>query len=355
MVRLLAIPYRRSGAVPKPAQQPPVEGVAAGGRRGRLHCVRWLGVALLAAFALAQDRSPRDQAWYAWHAGERGDGAAIPELRKLLEGTDDRTVRETVLDTLIQLKAHVPWTELHSLPRRQLTRVLILQAQHPKKNRDGLLALLERSLPYYHWTAVCNLLAAQRAPGLAARLLARFEATLRIEVVDPDDSRGHLWGMGIGSAHGDGRLTVAEGWPPRAYYSLTDGKGVQIAPGRHPISYRRKVVEKGTRGIGSSAPKKDRNFRRVEYLVQLLGTDATQFPLLSGYHVRIAWSDARRFEEEVGAARRRIRSAHRQVVARLKERGLLTEKEAAALAPKIKLDIKDFREPKSPPLPELGE
>jgi len=317
--------------------------------------MRWTGVVLLAALALAQDRSPRDQAWFAWRAGERGDRAAIAELRKLLQRTDDRTVRETVLDALIQLKAEVPWTELENLSRRQLTLVLILQAQHPVKNRDGLLALLGRSLPHYHWTAACNLLAAQKAPGLAARLLSRFEPTLRISVVDPDDSRIHGLGFGLGNARGDGRLTVAEGWPPRAHYSLTDGKGVRIASGRHPISYRRKVVEKGTGGIGSSAPSEDRNPLRVEYLAQLLDTDAKKLPLRARPHIQIAWSDARRFEEEVRAARRAIRSAQRQVMARLKERGLLTEKEAAALVSPIKLDIKDFRQPKSPPLPALDE
>jgi len=317
--------------------------------------MRWLGVVLLAALALAQDRSPRDQAWHAWRAGERGDRAAVPELRRMLQRTDDRTVRETVLDALIQLEAHVPWTELEDLSRGQLTRVLILQALYPRKNRDGLLALLDRSLPHYHWTAACNLLAARKAPGLAARLLSRFEPTLGIAVVDPDDSRIHGLGFGIGGGRGDGRLTVVEGWPPRAYYSLTGGKGVLIASGRHPISYRRKVVEKGTRGIGSSSPDEDRNPLRVEYLAQLLDTEAKQLPLRARSHIQIAWSDARRFEEEVRAARRGIRSAHHQVVARLKERGLLTEKEAAALVLTIKLDIKDFRQPKSPPLPELAE
>ncbi|MHC4164848.1 MAG: hypothetical protein ACYSUM_22260 [Planctomycetota bacterium] len=317
--------------------------------------MRRLSLLLLASLALAQGASPRDQAWYAWRAGERGDRAAIPELRRMLQDTADRTVRETVLDALIQLKAHVPWTELEDLPRRQLTRVLILQAQRPRRNRDGLLALLDRSLPHYHWTAVCNLLAARKAPGLAARLLARFEPTLRIAVVDPDDSRTHGWGLGVGNARGDGRLTVAEGWPPRAHYSLTDGKGILIAPGRRPISYRRKVVDKGTRGIGGSAPQEDRNPLRIEYLAQLLDADAKQLPLRARHDVQIAWSDARRFEEDVRAARRRVRSAHRQVVARLAERGLLTEKEAAALAPRIKLEVKDFRQPKSPPLPELDE
>jgi hypothetical protein len=324
--------------------------------------VRRLVLLVLASLALAQggapDRrgTPREQAWYAWRAGERGDRAATPELRRLLQHTANRTVRQTVLDALICLKARVPWTELEELPPAHLTRVLILQALHPKKNRDGLLALLNRTLPHYHWTAVCNLLAAQKAPGLAARLLARFEAKLKLEVVDPDDSQRHRWGGRTYGTFSDGLLTVAEGWPPRANYSLTDGAGVLIAPGRCPISYRREVVEKGRLGFGSSTRKRDRNPMRLEYLAQLLDTDRKELPLLAGFHVRIVWSDARRFEEEVAAARRRIRSAHRQVVTRLKERGLLKEKEAAALAPpKIKLDIKDFREPKSPPLPELDE
>jgi len=317
--------------------------------------MRHLGLLLLAALALAQDRSPRDDAWYAWRAGERGDEATVSELRRLLQRTDDRTVRETVLDALIQLKARVPWTELEDLSRRQLTRVLILQAQHPRENRDGLLALLNRSLPHYHWAAACNLLVAQKAPGLAARLLARFEPTLQISVVDPDDERIYGLGSGIGGGRGDGRLTVAEGWPPRAYYSLTNGKGVVIAPGRHPIAYRRKVVTKGTRGIGSSTPQEDRQPLRLEYLAQLLDTDAKALPLRARSHIRIAWSGARSFEDEVRAARRRIRLAQRRVVAGLKERELLTENEAADFTPRVKLEIKDHREPKSPPLPELAE
>jgi hypothetical protein len=317
--------------------------------------MRHLGLLLLAALVLAQGPSPKDEAWYAWRAGERGDEAAVPELRRLLQRTDDGTVRETVLDALIQLEAHVPWTELEDLSRRQLTRVIILQAKHPRENRDGLLALLDRSLPHYHWTAACNLLAAQKAPGLAARLLARFEPTLRISVVDPDDERMYGLGHGIGGGRGDGRLTVAEGWPPRAYYSLTDRKGVVVAPGRHPISYRRKVVTKGTGGIGGSTPREDRHPLRLEYLAQLLDTDPKQLPLRARSHVRIAWSGARSFEDEVRAARRRIRSAQRQVAARLKERDLLTEKEAADFTPRVKLEIKDHREPKSPPLPELAE
>jgi len=42
-------------------------------------------------------------------------------------------------------------------------------------------------------------------------------------------------------------------------------------------------------------------------------------------------------------------------VARLKERELVTAKEAADFTPRVKLEIKDYRQLKSPPLPELAE
>jgi hypothetical protein len=312
--------------------------------------------------ALLDSNSTLDQAWGAYLAGERCDGAAIPALRRLLaarladESRHDRVVRRTVLDALIRLEADVPWEELEVLPRSHGTEVLVLLARRPRANRAALLELFDRPLSQRQWLAVGNLLAAQRAPGFAARLLERLETVLRITVVEPEQCSVGGGSRRILGGSGDAVLRVEEGWPPVARYFLLERcrPGARpLAPGRRPIWVIRVEAKQGPRGFGDQHRRYDRHVLRLEYLAQLLGREPDRAGLERETSTRIVWEDPRDFVREALTARGDIVARHRRVVRELLNGGLLTAEEASALEPRIVLRVEDRRELKVPALPSL--
>jgi hypothetical protein len=303
---------------------------------------------LLAATVAAEE--PREQAWRAYRIGASKEGARAPELIALLKA-ENEVVRETALDALIRLKAKVPYKELKPLLDRHELRVLILLALHP--DDKGLVEVVERNLTQTEWTLVCNVMLKRRTPGLAAHLLGTLEVKLDVTVHDADDD-----GIGGGSGRslggsGDGRLTVAEGWPPRAHYSLTEYKrfGELLAPGRYPVYVRRKEVKSGTGGIGSQMSSGRRNARRFDYLQDLLGT--SKLPVARRSYLRVAWDGADDYRARVRQRYAAIHDAYGRLVATCVERKLLDKEQAKTLKPTVKIKVRDARAERQPPLPEL--
>jgi hypothetical protein len=315
---------------------------------------------------LLASEEPREQAWGAYRAAsERVDGA-VPALRRLLaahvgeDSEESRLVRETVLDSLIRLEANVPWKELRDLPARDRTRVLILLAKHPAEHVAALRELADDDLPEVEWLLVCNLLCKERAPGFAAFLLVGLELTLEIKVRDPKPGLQLGIGGGIGGGFGSrGRLRVRPGWPPRAHYSLDKnyrgGRGgrVLVAPGPHPIYYKRREVKEGAGGIGTTTSLGDRNRYRIEYLAELLGTPVKSIGLRTHSFVVVAWKDEASYLADAWNAHQRIYRAWDGVVESLLDLELLTAEEAKGLRPELKTIVDDRRESKFPRLPEL--
>jgi hypothetical protein len=149
--------------------------------------------------AALRSEDPKDAAWGAHLAGREGLRDAVPLLLDLLRPRPERTAEEwgftdrAVLDALIRLEAKVPAGLLGDrLPghRRGTSLALILVARQPVENRALLLHLFDRWTSkkkedlYIGGLLVGNLLAAQRAPGFARRLLEEIETKFTFTVVN---------------------------------------------------------------------------------------------------------------------------------------------------------------------------
>jgi hypothetical protein len=164
------------------------------------------------------------------------------------------------------------------------------------------------------------------------------------------------FGGGVGGGFSDGRLRVQPGWPPRAHYSLgrsERGGRVLVAPGPHPIYYKRREVKEGVGGIGISRSRRDRNRYRIEYLAELLGTPVKTVGLRPRSLALVMWKDEAAYLAEAWKAHRRIYRAWDAVVESLRELELLTEEEAKGLRPDLRTAVDDQRESKFPVLPRL--
>jgi hypothetical protein len=308
---------------------------------------------------LASD-DPRLQAWGAYLVGKHRLKEELPAVRALLVQHKDlkdtsRYVVESALDTLIQLKADVQWQDVKPVSTKYRTHALILLAWHPRRRHDALVELLDGKPSHYEWLALCNLLATQRSPALAVRLLQPLKMYLNVTVRDGTECIGIGGGVG-GALRGRGGAIVLDGWPPRAFYTLTQpGAGATLfAPGPHPISYRRKVIEQGRGALGSRRPSGDRNGYRFDYLAELIGTQPKQLAIRQRSHVVVTWRDNQQYLQDVTKARGDIEAGYRRVLDRLQALKLLTKDEASALKPKIKLVISDERKEGLPPLPPLN-
>ncbi|MHC4959194.1 MAG: HEAT repeat domain-containing protein [Planctomycetota bacterium] len=305
-------------------------------------------LSLLAAVVVAEE--PKEQAWRAYRIGDSKEQARVPELIALLQA-ENEIVRDTALDALIRLKAKAPYKVLRPLLDRHKLEVLILLALHP--DDKALVEVVERPLSQTQWTLVCNVMAKRRTPGFATHLLAGLEVKLLVTVHDPGNDRFGGRSGGIGGGSGDGRLTVEEGWPPRAYYSLTEYKrwGELLAPGRHNVYVRRKEVKSGTGGIGSQRSSGRRNVRRFEYLQDLLGTP--KLPVSRRAYLHVAWDGADDYRRRVRERYAAIQGAYGRLVETCIERKLLDKERAKKLKPIVKIEVNDSRAEQQPPLPEL--
>jgi hypothetical protein len=115
---------------------------------------------------------PLKQAWGAHVIAEQKLTAFVPELLRVVESpetsTDADAARFAALDTLIQLNAEVPLSDLQPLTDRFPTDVLILASRSTQDASALLLKLLDRQHNSEAFVAVGDLLTL-RAELLACR------------------------------------------------------------------------------------------------------------------------------------------------------------------------------------------
>jgi hypothetical protein len=309
---------------------------------------------------LLKSDSLQEKAWGAYLAAEQKDSKLIPALVRLAQAHRDsrdpqgKVVRDTALDSLVRLRARVDWKTLEPLYPRSRNQVLILLAQHPRANRKALLELMGKKTHNAAWLTIRNLLAAQRAPGFAAALLRELELHLHISVLDPDHRVGiGRRGGGIRGGCGDGVIRVQEGWPPVARYTLTrfTGRGARLlAPGKHPVYVRRTEARSGKRGFGSVSYSIRKGRCRFEYLEEMLGREP---PIREDHRATVLWKGTGQFLADAMRARHRVQKAFEETTRILVARGHLSPEDAAALRPKLSVNVVDRRETKAPALPDL--
>lgn len=290
---------------------------------------------------------PAQQAWGAHLSGNYGQSKFVPDLRQLLAATHP-DVQLQALDALIRLNADVPSDELLLLWPAHRTPVLILLARAFTENQEVLRSLTKQDLDPKEWVAVYNLLVSSKAPGVAADLLADLKVQITVTVHDaPNAGPGEGGSMGGGVSRCGG-IGFRPGFPPLYVYVLADHAqpgDVVLAPGRHPICYRRQ------QNPSDSSSSINRNAYRFDYLADLLLTQPENLPLRPQVTRAVVWKGAGDYLAELEAARQQASSGFQSLVRMLKERDLATSGETDGLKPQVELTVIDQRANQQPPLP----
>jgi hypothetical protein len=289
---------------------------------------------------------PAQQAWGAHLAGNYGQSKFVPDLRRLLEATHP-DVQLQALDSLIRLNADVPSDDLMLLWPAHRTPVLILLARAFKENQEVLGSLTKQDLDPTEWVAVYNLLVSNKVSGVAADLLADLKVHITVTIYDAGVGPGIGCGGG-GGVSKCGGPGFRPGFPPLYCYVLADraqSGDVVLAPGRHPIYYRRQQ----TGSVNYNMI--DRNVYRFDYLADLLMTQPESLPLRPQDSRTLAWTGADEYLAGLEAARQEANAGFQSLVRMLKERDLATSRETDGLKLAVELTVIDQRANQQPPLP----
>ncbi|HEV7893683.1 MAG TPA: hypothetical protein VGP08_23915 [Pyrinomonadaceae bacterium] len=320
-----------------------------------------LGDAGAEAARLLKSGDNRERAWGAYFVGLHALKDQAPSLVSILQdeslgggGPAESVVRQAALDSLIRLDAQVPSDVLLPLYGSSPDEVLILLARSPQENQGVLLTLFTENEPPARWFAVGNLLAEMRAPGFAASVLAGLKIRASVYVFDREDHGGIGTGGGCGGGCGFGIDWSPDAeLPPIGYYALdywASRGATVVARGRHVVYYTRGLYP--TQGVGGGCGF-DRDSARVEYLADLLHMEEedslgfTAYP----YH-EVTCGDPAGCKRAFAGVRDEVARSYDVLLGRLLSDSLLDAAEASELKPDITLDITDFRDKKTFPLPD---
>lgn len=268
-----------------------------------------------------------------------------------------------VLDALVELDASVDASVLVPLvDAEQAARAVVagatllaLRSGGPRTQLAVFDALDERDDPYLFeaWCALGNVLDRSRGPaGFGARLLGRLEVRLEVVVVDWEGEPRRVMGR-IGGGCRSPTGGVPAGYPPIRRYALSQeaAEGATLlADGPTPVYLRR---EAGGPPVSRSFVLHDRSRDRLAWIAARLGVDPEELPLQAVHAATLRWTGAEALRRDVESEQAKLRDAWQALAARLVEAGWVRAEEAGRLAPRIRLDLRDEREAKTEPLPEL--
>jgi hypothetical protein len=255
-----------------------------------------------------RDPNPLKQAWGAHVIAEQKLTAFVPELLRVIESpetsADADAARFAALDTLIQLNAEVPLSDLEPLTDRFPTDGLILAARSHEDATDLLLKLLNRQHNRQAFVAVGDLLTPKRIPGFAKAALKEFCQFVTVSVYNPHQRRD-----GEGAWAGDGLAEPDRpraDWPETGSYQLFQGEAnpsrALLADGPHPISFFR-TANKNYADHGfdylSDGSGDNSCLRAEEFLATYLGTSPRQLPIRTEASLNLNWTTDRVFETAV--------------------------------------------------------
>jgi hypothetical protein len=309
---------------------------------------------------------PITQAWGAHVIAEQKLTALIPDLLRVLESpessTDADAARFAALDTLIQLNADVPLTDLEPLVDRFPTDVLILAARSHEDATDLLLKLLDRQHNREAFVAVGDLLTPKRNAGFAKAAMKEFCESATVWVYNPDQPQN----MGMGWA-GDSYVPPdppRTDWPETGSYRIYPGKGnsrqpwTLLADGEHPVSFVR-TANKGytDHGFDVSGEESGNNscIRAEEFLALYLETSTSQLPVRTNATLDLVWTAPEAFEAAVRTFIAEQRARFALLAGQLATRGYLTTDEASKANLNLRISAGDAREHDRTPLPNISE
>jgi hypothetical protein len=299
-------------------------------------------------------------------AGENHVVEVLPILTAFLPppssyaGNEYECFYQALLDSLIRLRADLSVEMLTNIFERYPDEGVILFAKASRQKSTALLDIFQQPMPVIRWQAIGNLLAEARVRGFAALLMRQMqEINVTVTVSDAVASCGEP-GSGLsGSVH---RL-VPEGYPPTAFYHLTDESAdgtVLLTPRPHPIYYERRVVEPGqgadieSGGWTMSSHYGDyRDPLRMEYLAMSLGQPVEDVRFDSKPLRVLEWTGPEALERELATICTGVLADFDGLAGRLSARGLLSISDAESIHARVHLKVLDFRQDKRIALPEL--
>lgn len=301
-----------------------------------------------------------ERAWGAYQAADRraqGHDAALVALLEdpgPFEPMEKTAIRRSVLDAIVRCGVAVPPELLLAQTRQFPAQTLTIAARDPVTHDEAIRAHFHDGAHDNEWLVAGGLLMKRRAPGFAARLLRRL--VLRVDLYVVDDDTWHGGGGRAGIRTGCGSIRVPKGFPPIVRWKLIrginrSGKGITLTSGRHPMDASRSVHHRTTIGCGSNSRLRKRHQVRLDWLYDLLGEDAAGLDIKPRRSFRIEWGGSAAYK---AAARLHLASVNAPIdtmIARLREKRLLTDAEAQLARPLVDVRVNDKRNDKSVALP----
>ena len=305
---------------------------------------------------LLQSSRPQHRAWGARLAARDGRSELTPEIVKIamthVSGptVDDHRCTSAALDALIQLGMPPPLDLLSLTYERWPTETLILAARLGElgngKAADSVLFTLlarERGLV---WFGAANLLLAHQARGFVSAVIRDLPLTATLFI---SSSGSEITSTQPPHVTGDYALGPVEPsyYPDVVDYRLsawpTTGLSV-LSTGPTSIYYQR-VVSRG--GFGPDDPPDSiATADRLTYAAA--AAHVKQLPLSGSEAQGVTWRGAAALEADKRWVQRDVLRRYRDLIHSLREAGVLTQSEAAALpTPAINVVVEDLRPHKS--------
>lgn len=309
---------------------------------------------------------PLKQAWGAHVIAEQRLTALTPELLQVLESSDASAdadaARFAVLDTLIQLNAEVPLSDLEPLVDRFPTDVLILASRSHQDAGALLLKLLDRRHNREAFVAVGDLLTPKRNAGFAKAAMKEFCQSAVVYVYDPDQPQG-IGGGWAGDSLGK-TVPARSEWPETGSYRIYPGAGNRrqawtlLADGAHPVSFVR-TANKLYVDDGFDITGEDMNnnscVRAEEFLALYMETSTSQLPVHSSAKLDLVWTTPEAFEAAVRGFITEQRVRYGVLANGLAAHGYLTADEASKARLNLRIRADDVRQHGRTPLPNIND
>jgi hypothetical protein len=305
------------------------------------------------AEALLASSRPIDKAWGAYLAGRLNLTPLIPRLTAELTSLDaaaedfeGRSLRHVLFDALIELRAPVTFELLKPWFDRYRDETLILLLLDAKANQQALLEIRPALRRQSQWLAVNNALVRQRAPGMAARLLAEANVRHHFFLIDTPNP-GIRGGVPGGGSNSFGSVAFPAGFPPSARYRIvtyaSPGDPL-LAPGPTNVYFSRAVIATDSHiGWSNNTDPLDIQAPLVDYLAALMYCSPERAREAITGETTVNWSDANAFRKRASDGLDRQAKAILEMTEVLTQQGLLTPRERSTLEVQIQPIMEDLR------------
>jgi hypothetical protein len=318
-----------------------------------------------------EDGEPRLTAWGARSVLVDNSTALLPEVENSIERWELRFVARpslwdhdhqyaiiVMLDTVIQMGGSLPAKTVAGLDRTLDPQRILLLEQMPWQEAGPVWrTMYEPDAPQHFGTTrvAAEMLALHPPPGFASDLLRRITVSARVEVYSPGA------GLGVGTSGGSGG-DCAQGaprgndWPETGSYTLQDSpkvKGAKLLEGTSDVYVVRAVSRWYWPSLcgGFRALTDEMRDRLVG---KMLDEKAGGEPIDLSPKVRIEFTDREAYDTQVVGFVEEQQARFSRLVAKLVERGVMTEEEQRGATLRMRITVEDSRGKDAVDLPKIA-